>query len=48
MTFEHTYCAAAVDREIERSRRRHRISKREARAIHALLKGRSRETAPCA
>ena len=35
------YCPAAVDREIERERRRgKRVSKREARTIHALLRGR--------
>lgn len=39
--YVHDYCPVAVDREIERERRRgKRVSKREARAIHALLKGR--------
>lgn len=38
----HDYCPAAVDREIERERRRgKRVSKRERKLIHALLKGRS-------
>lgn len=35
----HQYNEIAVEREIERSRRRHRISKKEARLIHALLQG---------
>lgn len=35
------YCADAVQQQIERDRRRHRISKKEERLIHALLKGRS-------
>ena len=34
------YCAEAVQQQIERDRRRHRISKKEERLIHALLKGR--------
>lgn len=33
------YNEAAVQREIEKARRRQRVSKREERAIHALLKG---------
>lgn len=37
--YVHEYCPVAVDREIARVRRRQRLSKREARAIHALLKG---------
>lgn len=38
--YAHTYCPVAVDREIERERRRgKRVSKREAKLIHALLKG---------
>ena len=35
-----TYCPLAVEREIERARRKARVSRREARLIHALLKGR--------
>ncbi|WP_150293655.1 hypothetical protein [Sphingobium estronivorans] len=35
------YCADAVQQQIERDRRRHRISKKEEQLIHALLKGRS-------
>lgn len=38
----HDYCPEAVQREIERhnrASRRGRIGRREARAIHALLKG---------
>ncbi|MDF0491465.1 hypothetical protein PX699_16810 [Sphingobium sp. H39-3-25] len=34
------YNQEAVQRQIERDRRRHRISKKEERLIHALLKGR--------
>lgn len=34
------YCAKAVQQQIERERRRYRISKKEERLIHALLKGR--------
>lgn len=34
------YSADAVQQQIERDRRRNPISKREARLIHALLKGR--------
>ena len=34
------YDATAVQQQIERDRRRHRISGKEARLIHALLKGR--------
>lgn len=42
-TYAHDYCPAAVDREIERERRRgKRVSRREARMIHGLLKGRTR------
>lgn len=33
------YNAEAVQQQIERDRRRHRISKKEERLIHALLKG---------
>jgi hypothetical protein len=33
------YCPVAVQREIERERRRRRVSKREAKLIHALLRG---------
>ncbi|MEQ6335381.1 MULTISPECIES: hypothetical protein [Sphingobium] len=33
------YSAEAVQQQIERDRRRHRISKKEERLIHALLKG---------
>lgn len=40
----HQYNREAVDQQIERDRRRHRISGREARMIHALLKGHQRET----
>lgn len=36
----HRYTPAAVDREIERERRRSRVSRSEARLIHAILKGR--------
>jgi hypothetical protein len=36
------YNAAAVQQQIERDCRRHRISKKEARLIHALLKGRGK------
>lgn len=36
------YNAEAVQRQIERDRRSHPISKQEARMIHALLKGRGR------
>lgn len=39
MTFEHEYNAAAVQREIEKARRRHRVSRREETTIHRLLKG---------
>lgn len=35
------YCAEAVQPQIERDRRRHKISKKEERLIHALLRGRS-------
>lgn len=42
----HTYCPAAVEREIERERRRgNRVSRHESRLIHALLKGHSK--GPC-
>tara|TARA_R110000787_G_scaffold282863_1_gene395043 strand:+ start:9288 stop:9683 length:396 start_codon:yes stop_codon:yes gene_type:complete len=34
------YCADAVQQQIERDRRRSRISRKEERLIHALLKGR--------
>ncbi len=34
------YNADAVQQQIERDRRRHRISRKEERLIHALLKGR--------
>lgn len=40
MNMSHTYNAQAVDQQIARDRRRHRISKREAGLIHALLQGR--------
>lgn len=33
------YNPDAVQQQIERDRRRHKISKREERMIHALLKG---------
>ncbi|OHT21622.1 hypothetical protein [Edaphosphingomonas haloaromaticamans] len=36
------YNAEAVQQQIERDRRRHPISKKEERLIHALLKGRGR------
>ncbi len=36
------YSAEAVQQQIERNRRRHRISKKEERLIHALLKGRGK------
>lgn len=36
------YSREAVQQQIERDRRRHRISKQEERLIHALLKGRSK------
>lgn len=39
MSYAHTYCPAAVQREIDKERRRKRISKREERNIHRLLKG---------
>lgn len=39
-TYVHDYCPLAVEREIERERRRgKRVSRCEERAIHALLKG---------
>lgn len=42
-TFVHEYCPLAVEREIERERRRgKRVSAKERRAVHALLKGRRR------
>ena len=34
------YNAEAVQQQIERDRRRHKISKKEERLIHALLNGR--------
>lgn len=37
--YVHDYCPVAVQREIERERRRKRVSKREERLIHALLRG---------
>lgn len=37
------YSPEAVQQQIERDRRRHNISRREARLIHALLKGRSKK-----
>lgn len=37
------YNREAVQREIERSRRRNRVSGTEAKLIHALLKGRSND-----
>lgn len=39
----HNYNPEAVQQQIERDRRRHRISKKEERLIHALLKGNSRD-----
>lgn len=35
----HQYNSEAVQQQIERDRRRHRISKKEERLIHAILKG---------
>jgi hypothetical protein len=40
----HQYNREAVQQQIDRDRRRNRISGREARLIHALLKGSSKET----
>lgn len=37
-----SYNAEAVQQQIERDRRRHPISKKEERLIHALLKGRDK------
>lgn len=37
----HSYNAEAVERAIEQARRTQRVSKREARLIHAILKGRN-------
>lgn len=39
----HNYNPEAVQQQIERDRRRHRISKKEERLIHAILKGNSRD-----
>lgn len=39
----HQYNPEAVQQQIERDRRRHRISKKEERLIHALLKGNSHD-----
>jgi len=36
------YNAEAVQQQIDRDRRRHKISKAEERLIHALLKGRDK------
>ena len=40
------YSKSAVDAVIRQERRRHRISDREARMIHAILRGRQRSDEP--
>jgi hypothetical protein len=46
MPYEHQYSKSGVDAAIRQARRRARISNREERMIHAILKGRQKSDEP--